>query len=106
VYDFVGTFIHHLPRHIKLLMNVVPRVLSFAKAMIHDLQLLVLLGRRNCTTTEKVILTLQLCALLISGHAETLLDDYRVSVVLQVEKTLGILCHRSHAYVVMWTAMK
>jgi hypothetical protein len=95
-------------------MNVVPRVLSFAKAMIHDLQLLVLLGRRNCTTTEKVILTLQLCELpqcggvgvLISGHAETLLDDYRVSVVLQVEKTLGILRHRRHAYVVMWTAMK
>jgi hypothetical protein len=38
-------------------------MLSIAKVMIRDLQLPVLLRRRNCTTTEKVILTLQLCEL-------------------------------------------
>jgi hypothetical protein len=42
-------------------------------------------------------------ALLISGHAETLLNDCHVSAVLQVEQNLGILSHRSHACVVMWT---
>jgi hypothetical protein len=59
----MGTLIHHLLRHVKLLMNVVPCVLSIAEAMMHDLQLPVLLGRRNYTTTEKVILALQLCKL-------------------------------------------
>jgi hypothetical protein len=71
----------------------------------------VLLGRRNCTTMEKVILALQLCelprcggvALLTSCHAGTLLNDSHVSVVLQVEQALGKLSHRSHACVVMWT---
>jgi hypothetical protein len=60
---------------------------------------------------EKVILTLQLCelprcggvVLLTSCYAETLLNDYRASVVLQVEQALGILSHRSHACMVMWT---
>jgi hypothetical protein len=42
-------------------------------------------------------------ALLTSCHAETLLNDCRVSAVLQVEQALGILIHRSHACVVMWT---
>jgi hypothetical protein len=31
---------------------------NLVEAMIYNLQLSVLLGRRNCTTTEKVILTL------------------------------------------------
>jgi hypothetical protein len=105
----VGVIIHHLVRCIKLLMNVVPRVLGLTEAMIRDLQLLILLGRRNYTTTEKVILTLQLCelprcggvAFFISGHAEMLLNDYRVSVVLQVEQTMGILSHCSHACMVL-----
>jgi hypothetical protein len=110
VYDRVGTFIHHLLRHVKLLTNIVPCMLSIAEVMIRDLQLRVLLGRRNCTTVEKVILTLQLCelprhggvALLTSGHA-VLLNDYHLSAVLQVEQALGILSHCSHACVVMWT---
>jgi hypothetical protein len=86
-------------------------MLSIVEVMIRDLQLLVLLGRRNCTTAEKVILTLHLCelprhggvALLTSGHAEMLLNDYHLSAVLQVEQALGILSHCSHACVVMWT---
>jgi hypothetical protein len=47
----------------------------------------------NRTTTEKVILALQLCelvqsgdvALFISGHTQTLLDNSHSGVVLQVE---------------------
>jgi hypothetical protein len=85
VYDLMGC--------VKLLTNVVPRVLSLAEATICDLQHPVLLRRRNCTTTDKAILTLQLCeltrggnvALLISSHAETLLKDSHSCVVLQVE---------------------
>jgi hypothetical protein len=104
----VGTFIHHLPRHVKLLMNIVPCMLSVAVATICDLQLPVLVESRNCTTTDKVILTLQLCklprcggvALHTSGHAEMLLNNYRVSAVLQVEQTSGILSHRSHAHLI------
>jgi hypothetical protein len=111
VYDCVGTLIYHLPRHDKLLTNVVPCVLSVAEVMIRNLQLLVLLGRRNYTTMEKVILALQLCelpgcgsvTLLTSFHAEMLLNDCHIYVVLQVEQALGILSHHSHAYVVMWT---
>jgi hypothetical protein len=65
-------------------------MLGLAEAMIRDLELPILLGRRNCTTTEKVILTLLVCeltrgqnvALLISSHAETLLKDSRSCVVL------------------------
>jgi hypothetical protein len=82
-YDHVGTLIHHLTGHVKLLMDIVPCMLSLTEATICDLQLSVLLGRRNCTTTEKVTLTLQLCeltrcgnvALLISSHAEMRLKD-------------------------------
>jgi hypothetical protein len=104
----VGTFIHHLPRRVKLLMNIVPFMLSVAVATICDLQLPVLVERRNCTTTEKVILTLQLCelprcggvALLTSGQAETLLNNCHVSAVLQVEQTFGILSHHSHAHLI------
>jgi hypothetical protein len=107
----MGMFIHHLPRCVKLLTNIVTCMLSVAEATIRDLQLPVLLGRRNCTTTEMVILALQLCelprcggvVLLTSSHAKMLLNDCRVSVVLQVEQTLGILSHRSDACVVMST---
>jgi hypothetical protein len=75
---------------IKLLTNIVPCMLGLAEAMIRDLELPILLGRRNCTTTEKVILTLLVCeltrgqnvALLISSHAETLLKDSRSCAVL------------------------
>jgi hypothetical protein len=55
--------IYHLLRRVKLLMNIVPCMLSVAEVTIRDLQLSVLLRMRNCTTTEKVILTLQLCEL-------------------------------------------
>jgi hypothetical protein len=41
--------------------------------------------------------------LLTSCHVETLLNDCCVSAVLQVEQALGILSHRIHACVVMWT---
>jgi hypothetical protein len=63
VYDRVDMLIRHLSRRIKLLTNVMPRMLSLAEVTIHNLQLPVLLRRRNCTTTEKVILTLPLCEL-------------------------------------------
>jgi hypothetical protein len=57
------------------------------------LQLLILVYRRNCNTTEKIILALQLCELMrggdvvlfISGHTQTLLDNSHGGVVLQVE---------------------
>jgi hypothetical protein len=76
VYDRIGALVHQLMRHIKLLTNVVPRMLGLTEAMVCDIQLPVLVWRRNCTTTEKVILTLQLrelawggdVALVISGH--------------------------------------
>jgi hypothetical protein len=42
LYDRVGTLIDHLPRCIKLLKNVVPCMLNITEAMIHDLQLLIL----------------------------------------------------------------
>jgi hypothetical protein len=58
VYDHVRTLIHHLPRHVKLLMNIVSCMPNLIEAMIYNLQLSVLLERRNCTTTGKVILTL------------------------------------------------
>jgi hypothetical protein len=83
VYDRVSALIHKLAWHIKLLMNVVPRVLGLVAATICNLQLLVLVWRRNCTTMEKVILTLQLHELtwdgyvapFISSHTQALLDD-------------------------------
>jgi hypothetical protein len=105
VHDRMGALINHLARRIKLLAIVVPCVLGLAEATIHNLQLLILVCRRNCTTIEKVILTPQLCelawgsdvALFISGHIETLLDNSFGGVVLQVEWVLLILSHSSHA---------
>jgi hypothetical protein len=111
VYDRMGTLIHHLTGRVKLLMNIVPCVLNLAEATIRDLHLPFMLRRRNYTTMEKVILTLQLCkltrggkvALLISSHAEKLLKDSRSCAVLQVEWVLRILSQCSHAYVVVRT---
>jgi hypothetical protein len=93
VYNRKGALVHHLARSIKLLMNVVPCVLGLTEVMVLNLQLPILVYRRNRTTTEKVILALQLCelvqggnvALFISGHTQTLLDNNRGGVVLQVE---------------------
>jgi hypothetical protein len=64
-------------------MSVVPPVLGLAEAMVHNLQLAVLVRRRNYTITEKVILMLQLCKLMRDGivvliicvHTQALLDD-------------------------------
>jgi hypothetical protein len=89
-------------------MNVVPRVLGIAEATVRDLQFLVLVWRRNYTTMEKVILTLQLrklvwdgdVALVISYHSQALLDDSPGGGVLQVEWVLSILgqsCLRGRA---------
>jgi hypothetical protein len=86
----MGALIHHLMRCVKLLTNIVPCVLSLAEAPVCNLQLPVLVGRRNGTTTKKIILTHQLCelprcggvALLISSHLETLLNNCHVGAVL------------------------
>jgi hypothetical protein len=110
VYNRIGALVHHLTRRVKLLTNVVPCVLGLAKVTIHNLQLPILVYRRNCTTMEKVILALQLCelawgndvVLFISGHTQTLLDNNHGSVVLQVEWVLHILGHNSHAGVEVW----
>jgi hypothetical protein len=83
VYDHMSALVHQLAWCVKLLTNVMPRVLDLTKATVRDLQLPVLVWRRNCTTTEKVILTLQLrklawhgdVALFISSHTQALLDD-------------------------------
>jgi hypothetical protein len=84
VYNHKGALVHHLTRCVKLLMNVVPRLLGLAEVMVRNLQLSILVCRRDCTTTEKVILALQLyeVALFTSGHTQTLLDNSRSSVVL------------------------
>jgi hypothetical protein len=58
VYDHVSALIHQLLRRVKMLTDVVPHMLDLTKVMVRDLQLPVLAWRRNCTTTEKVILTL------------------------------------------------
>jgi hypothetical protein len=42
VYDHVGALIHQLARCVKLLMNVVSRMLGLVEATVRDLQLLVL----------------------------------------------------------------
>jgi hypothetical protein len=42
VYDRIGALVHQLMRHIKLLTNVVPRMLGLTEAMVCDIQLLVL----------------------------------------------------------------
>jgi hypothetical protein len=89
----MGAHIHHLMRHVKLLTNVVPCMLGLTEATVRNLQLQILVYRRNGTTKEKVILALQLCklargsnvALFMSGHTQTLLDNSRGGVVLQVE---------------------
>jgi hypothetical protein len=93
VYNHMSALVHHLARRIKLLTNVVPCVLGLPEATVRNLQLLILVCGRNCTTMEKVILTLQLCelarggnvALFINGHTQTLLDNSRSGVVLHVE---------------------
>jgi hypothetical protein len=111
VYDHVGTLIHHLSRRVKLLTNVVSRVLSLTEAMICNLQLPVLFGRGNCTTIENVILALQLCkltcgrnvVLLISNHVETLLKNNGCRVVLQVERVLHIFSQCNLACMVVRT---
>jgi hypothetical protein len=64
VYDHMGALVHHLARRVKLLTNVVPHVLGLTEEMVHDLQLPILVYRRDCTTTKKVILTLHLCKLM------------------------------------------
>jgi hypothetical protein len=99
VYNHVTVLIHQLMRRVKLLMNVVPRVLGLAKLTVCDLQLSVLVWRGNCTTMEKVILTLQLheltcgneVVLVIRSDTQALLDDRLSSVVLQVERVLWVL---------------
>jgi hypothetical protein len=107
VYDCKSALVHQLTRCVKLLTDVVPRVLDLTEATVCDLQLSVLVWRRNCTTMEKVILTLQLCelmwdsdvALFISSHTQALLDDGPGGGVLQVERVLSILSHCSQAYI-------
>jgi hypothetical protein len=42
VYDSVSVLVHQLMRQVKLLMDVVPRVLSLTEVMVCDLQLPVL----------------------------------------------------------------
>jgi hypothetical protein len=42
VYDHVSVLIHQLARRVKLLMNVLPRVLGLTEAIVQDLQLPVL----------------------------------------------------------------
>jgi hypothetical protein len=91
VYNHIGVLIRHLMRWIKLLMNEVPCVLGLAEKVVCDLRLPVLVGRRDYTTTEKVILALQLCelarngnvALLIGSHTAPLQPCLRGSAVLQ-----------------------
>jgi hypothetical protein len=68
-------------------------MLGLAKVTVHDLQLIVLVRRRKCTTMEKCILMLQLCklasdgdvVLIVCGHTQALLDNGPGEVVLQVE---------------------
>jgi hypothetical protein len=86
-------------------MNVVPRMLSLAEAMVHDLQFAVLIQRRKCTTVEKSILLLQLLeltrngsvGLIVCGQMHMLLHDGPGGVMLQVEQVLCILHHHNHA---------
>jgi hypothetical protein len=93
VYNRMGALVHHLARCINLLTNVVSRVLGLTEVTVRNLQLPILSCRRNCTTIEKVILALQLCelarggdvVLFVSSHTQTLLDNSRSGVVMQVE---------------------
>jgi hypothetical protein len=90
VYDRVSALVHQLTWHIKLLTDVVPHVLGLTEVTVHDHQLPVLVWRRNYTTMEKVILTLQPgelawdgnVALFISSHTHALLDDSPCSGLL------------------------
>jgi hypothetical protein len=90
VYDRVGACIHLRTRGIKLLTSAVPLVLSLAKAMVHDLQLAVLVRKSKCTTAEKGILLLKLVELvrnggvvfIVCGQMHTLLHDSAGSVML------------------------
>jgi hypothetical protein len=86
-------------------MSVVPRVLDLAEAMICDLQLMVLIQRRKCTTAEESILLLHLLELMRNGGVVLIvcsqthmrLHDRLGGVMLQVEQVLCVLGHRSHA---------
>jgi hypothetical protein len=79
-------------------------MLGLAEVMVRDLQFLVLIQRRKCTTTEKSILLLQLLkltrngivVLIVCGQMHTLLHDSPGGVMLQVEQVLRILGHRNH----------
>jgi hypothetical protein len=79
-------------------------VLGLAEAMVHDLQLTVLIQRSKCTTVEKSILLLQLLelvrnggvVLIVYGQMHTLLYHSPGGVMLQVEQVLCILGHRCH----------
>jgi hypothetical protein len=77
-------------------------MLSLTEAAVCDLQLVVLIRRRKCTTVEKSILLLELVrdgdvVLIVCGQTHTLLHDSPSGVILQVEQVLCILGHHSHA---------
>jgi hypothetical protein len=80
-------------------------VLGLTEATVRDLQLLVLVRRRKCTTVEKSILLLQLLklvrnggvVLIVCGKTHMLLHDHPDGVMLQVEQVLRVLGHHNHA---------
>jgi hypothetical protein len=72
----MGVLVHHLATYVKLLENVVARVLGPTEATVRNLQLPILVCRGPCTTTEKVILALQLCKLVRGGDVELFISSH------------------------------
>jgi hypothetical protein len=97
VYNHVGVGVHLLMGEVKLLVVVVPPVLSLTEAVVCDLQLTVLVRRCKCTTAEDGILMPQpLDVLPVCGQPQMLLDDGLSSAVLQVQQVLHVPGHLSH----------
>jgi hypothetical protein len=79
-------------------------VLDLIEVAVRNLQLMVLVRRRKCTTVEKGILMLRLLkltrngsvVLIVCGQTHTLLHDGSSGLVLQVEQVLHVLGHCSH----------
>jgi hypothetical protein len=72
-------------------------MLDLTKAVVCDLQLVVLVRRQKCTSVEDDILMPQpLDVLLVCSQPQTLLDDGHGGGVLQVEQVLRVLGHFSH----------
>jgi hypothetical protein len=67
VFDCISATVHLLTSGIKLLAGVIPPMLGHTEAEISDLQLMVLVWRRKCTTVEKCILMLELFKLMWDG---------------------------------------